>query len=316
LVVDINGNLPTKEILRAMLTEYAYPGYRKILGPGQAAVFGISKDEFRKAASTMSGSELSDFLLKKADSYAMPLGRVVEMLDKAGVSRTCVLTEDEERTTGLKPVISNEYVGEIVKEYPDKFIGFAGADPLKGKAGVMELERAVSKLGLRGLCLVPFRCRMYADDRRYYPLYAKCEELGIPVWIHSSNNWSFEHVMDYGNPRRLDRVAVDFPELRIIAGHGGWPWVQEMVVVAWRHPNVYIDTSAHRPAYFTRKGSGWEPLLHFGNTTIKQKVVFGSEWMVLGIPIAQVVEEIRQLPLKEDVKELWLHENARRVLSL
>ena len=315
MVVDINGILPTKEFLRGLITEYAYAGYQKMFGSSLAAAFGMSESEYNKMSSSMSRSDFLEGLIDRTGSFAMSLEETVEMLDSAGVSRVCIHNEDEETTTGIKP-LSNDYLANVVKEYPTKFIGFAGADPLKGKAAVSELDRAISGLGLSGLSLVPFKNRMYADDSRFYPLYEKCVELDVPVWIHTSNNWSFEHAMDYGNPRGVDHVAAHFPELKIIAGHGGWPWVQEMVVVAWRHPNVYIDTSAHRPAYFDRPGSGWEPLLHFGNTTIKEKVLFGSQWMLLGIPLDQVIEEVKQLPLKDDVKQMWLHENATRLLRL
>ena len=314
-MVDINGILPTKEFLRGLITEYAYAGYQKMFGSSLAAAFGMSESEYDKMSRSMSKSDFLEALIHKTGSFAMSLEETVEMLDSAGVSRMCIQNEDEETTTGIKP-LSNDYLANVVKEYPTKFIGFAGADPLKGGAAVSELERAISGLDLSGLSLVPFKNRMYADDSRYYPLYEKCVELDVPVWIHTSNNWSFEHAMDYGAPRGVDHVATRFPELKIIAGHGGWPWVQEMVVVAWRHPNVYIDTSAHRPAYFARPGSGWEPLLHFGNTTIKEKVLFGSQWMLLGIPLGQVIEELKQLPLKDDVKQMWLHENAAKLLRL
>src|SRR4030095_1315935 len=121
-----------------------------------------------------------------------------------------------------------------------------------------------------------------ASDRRYYPLYTKAAELGIPVRIYSSMNYANDRPYDLGHPRHLDQVAMDFPELRIIGGLGGWPWVNEMVALVRRHPNLHIDTSAHRAKYLGQSGSGWEMLIQFGNTLIQDKVLVGLSAGVVG----------------------------------
>src|SRR5207245_2653930 len=84
------------------------------------------------------------------------------------------------------------------------------------------------------------------DDRHYYPFYAKCVELGILLSIHTSANWTSVAVNDLGHPRHLDPVARDFPELRIIMSHGGYPWVLEACLLAWKYENVYLELAAHR----------------------------------------------------------------------
>jgi predicted TIM-barrel fold metal-dependent hydrolase len=154
-----------------------------------------------------------------------------------------------------------------------------------------------------------------ADDRRYYPLYAKCVELDIPLSIHTSANWTTVSVNDLGHPRHVDAVAADFPELKIVMSHAGYPWVLEAVLLAWKYPNVYLELAAHRPKYLASPGTGWEPLLRFGGTTIRDKVLFGTGWFLLGRPPAQLVDEFRSLPVPEDVIDLWLGENARSLLS-
>jgi hypothetical protein len=121
--------------------------------------------------------------------------------------------------------------------------------------------------------------------------------------------------MDIGHPRNVDEVAMDFPELKIVAGLGGWPWVPEMIGVARRHPNVYINTAAHRPKYFATPGSGWEMLMQFGNTLLQDQIIFASSWWTYGMPLKDVIAETRALPLKEKVKEKWLYENAARLFS-
>ena len=130
---------------------------------------------------------------------------------------------------------------------------------------VRELEQLVRDRGFRGLSVRPFMIGLPADDRRYYPLYAKCVELDVPVSIHSSANWTTVAVSDLGHPRHIDVVAADFPELKIVMSHAGYPWVLESVLLAWKYPNVYLELAAHRPKYLATPGTGWEPLLRYGH---------------------------------------------------
>ncbi len=188
-------------------------------------------------------------------------------------------------------------------------------DVLRGMDGVRELERWVCDRGFRGLSLRPFMIGCPADDRRSYPFYAKCVELGVPVSIHTSANWTTVRDSDLGHPRHLDGVAADFPELKIIMSHAGYPWVLEAVLLAWKHPNVYLELAAHRPRYFAEPGTGWEPLTRFGQTTIADKVLFGTGWFLIGRPPADLVAELRALPVRPGVMEQWLHGNAAAVLD-
>jgi len=239
---------------------------------------------------------------------------VIAALDQAGIART-LITGFDEWSSVHETFIPNELVAGIAERHPGRFIPFAGIDLLTGMDGVRELEHLVRDRGFRGLSLRPFMIGLPADDRRYYPLYAKCVELEIPVSIHSSANWTTVSVNDLGHPRHIDPVAADFPELQIIMSHAGYPWVLEAVLLAWKYPNVYLELAAHRPKYLATPGTGWEPLLRFGQTTIRDKVLFGTGWFLLGRPPGQIVDEFRALPVADDVLELWLHGNAERLLG-
>jgi predicted TIM-barrel fold metal-dependent hydrolase len=155
-----------------------------------------------------------------------------------------------------------------------------------------------------------------ASDPRYYPFYAKCCELGIPLSMHASANWTTTRESDLGHPRHFDEVACHFPELVLILSHGGYPWVLEACLLAWKHPNVYLELAAHRPRYFAAPGAGWEPLLRFGQTTIQDKVLYGTGAFLLGRRPADLVEEMRALPVRPEALEKWLAGNARRLLAL
>ena len=154
-----------------------------------------------------------------------PFEDFLALLESAGIVKSVVKAKDIETTYGRK--LPNETVAAFVRRYPGRFIGFAGVDPHKGMDAVRELEYAVRELGLQGLAVEPFEYHLAANDRRFYPLYSKCVELGIPVNLHCSINYSTMSRMEYGRPIHLDDVAVDFPELKIIAMTAGWPWVSD-----------------------------------------------------------------------------------------
>ena len=240
------------------------------------------------------------------------LAGYLDEYDKAGVTHVCVKARDLETTYGWR--IRNEDVADFCREQGPRFIGFAGVDPNKGMTAIRELDHAVRVLGLRGLNLQCFEHHLAINDRRMYPLYAKCIELDIPVNIHCSINFAEATLMRYGHPSLLDEVMVDFPELRVCASPPGFPWVHELIGVAWRHPNVSIGLVAVRPKYLQVGGSGYEPLLQYGRTILKDRIIFGSAYP-LG-PIARTIAEIRGLSLGKDVEKLWLHDNAKRFLRL
>jgi uncharacterized protein len=214
--------------------------------------------------------------------------------------------------------VSNEETTALLRRYPDRFLGLAriSINAFKGMTGVRELERLVREEGFVALGVSALVDCIPASDRRYYPLYTKAAELDIPVRIYSSMNYANDRPYDLGHPRHLDQVAMDFPELRIIGGLGGWPWVNEMVALVRRHPNLHIDTSAHRAKYLGQSGSGWEMLIQFGNTLIQDKVLVGLSAGLVGQPHETLIDEYMSLPIKDTVKEKWLYRNAARVFGL
>jgi predicted TIM-barrel fold metal-dependent hydrolase len=231
---------------------------------------------------------------------------LVAMMDRAGVQRGVLMA----------PEITNAQVAAFVRARPDRFIGLAYLSPRDGMGASRELERLVREDGIGGLMVCALDEALPASDRRYYPLYAKCVELDIPVRVYCAMNYANDRPYDLGHPRHLDQVAIDFPELRIVAGLSGWPWVADMVGLLRRHPNLHCDTSAHRPKYFGMQGSGWETFLQFGNTLLQDKVMVGLSWALLGDTPENLVQEYLDLPLKETVKAKWLHDNAAEFFRL
>lgn len=217
---------------------------------------------------------------------------------------------DARSTDGLH--ISNEHVAQLCRASRGRFLGFASVDPHTKDEAVEELERAVTVDGLRGLNLQLYHHDLRADDDILRPLYETCVRLGVPVNLHIGMSFSNKPIR-FGDPLAVDVVACDHPELKIVCAPPGFPWIRELIAVAWRHRNVYIGIPGLRPKYLAREGSGWTELLSYGGHVLREKIIFGSAHPLL--PIERSVDEVRALPLPDGVSRLWLHDNAKRVLG-
>jgi hypothetical protein len=207
----------------------------------------------------------------------------------------------------------NDAVYEIVQSYPDRFVaGYLCLNPLIDDDMAAVVEKEVKERGFKGVNIQPWAYRVHCNDKRFYPVYEKCLQLGIPVTIHCSINFTVNRAIDYGRPVYLDEVACDFPDLILVANHGGWPWVTELVAVAWKHPNVYIEIGAVAPKYIGSPGTGWESLMVYGNSLLQDRILFATDNM---LPHKRCVEELKALPLKNHVKEKWLGGNAKKLLD-
>lgn len=246
-----------------------------------------------------------------ASDAAQGLDGWLETYDRLGARHVVLKARDLTTTFGFK--IPNEAVAAFIRDHGPRYIGFAGVDPWQDDA-VAQFDHAVTVLGLRGLNLQCFELKLTPDDPRLFPLYEKAIELDVPVNIHCGINFSTQTPMSVGKPEYLDNVMVRYPELRAIASPPGWPWVQELIGVAWRHPNLYIGVLAVRPKLLAKPHSGYEPLLQYGRTVLKNKIVFGSAFPMM--PVETALAEVRALELGDEVERLWLHDNAARFLGL
>ncbi len=206
------------------------------------------------------------------------------------------------------PTISNDEVAAIVKQYPDRFVGIASVDLYRPMDGIRELRRCVRQLGFKGLRIVQWYWNLPPTDRHYYPLYAECCELGIPFCCQVGHTGPL-CPSEPGRPiPYIDEVALEFPELRIICGHIGYPWTVEMIAVATKHENVYIDTSAYVAKRYPVE------LVNYMKKNGKNKVMFGTNFPM--VTAARCLKDLGSLELSDDVKRLFLCDNARRVFGL
>jgi uncharacterized protein len=146
------------------------------------------------------------------------------------------------------------------------------------------------------------------DDRRYYPLYAECVEPDIPFCLQVGHTGP-PQPSEPGRPiPYLDHVALEFPELRVVAGHIGYPWTTEMIALATKYPNVYIDTSAYRVSRYPSE------LIEYLRGHGRRKVMFGSNHPAW--PATQCLDGLDALMLDPEVQALFLADNAVRVFQL
>lgn len=211
---------------------------------------------------------------------------------------------------GLLVNLPNDEIGQAHRDYSGRFKIFPALNPTDGMRAVRELERLVREDGANGFRVASLYSALPASDRRHYPLYAKCVELNIPVRIYTAMTYANDRPYELGHPRHLDDIAIDFPELKIVAGLAGWPWINDMVGLLRRHPNLYCDTAAHRPRYLAKEGSGWEVFLQYGNSLLQDKVMIGFSRYLFNCGYDELIAEYQHLPLKESVLEKWLYGNA------
>ena len=239
---------------------------------------------------------------------------VIKDFTDAGVEAILVAL-DLETTVGTLPC-SNDFVSAMQKRHPDRVIqAWAAVDPFKGQQAIGEATRAIQELHMLGFHFHPIIGHFAVNDRRIYPLFEVINELNVPVLIDVGTTGMGAGMpggmgakLRHAHPSALDELAADFPNLKIVAAHPGWPWVDEMTAVALHKGNVFWEVSGWAPKYFP-------PQLKTDiRGRLKDKIMFGSDYP--SIPHARLLREWGELGYSDDVMERVFHGNAERVLGL
>lgn len=206
------------------------------------------------------------------------------------------------------PLISNDEVASFVEKFPDRLVGIASVDLFRPMSAIRELRRCINELRFKGLRIVQWLWNLPPTDRRYYPLYAECVQLDVPVCLQVGHTGPL-CPSEPGRPiPYIDEVAIEFPELRMVCGHIGYPWTLEMIAVATKHPNVFIDTSAYTAKRYPAE------LVGYLNKNGRKKVLFGTNYPM--ITAAQCLKGLDELITDDEVKELFLYRTAQQVFQL
>ena len=244
-----------------------------------------------------------------------PIETYFAQLDEAGIDKAVLLPIDCTSAHGCR-VVSNQQVAWLM-ERSSRLIGFASVDP-NDPAAAETLGRDVREYGLKGLKLDPSLQRFDLGDRdKAFPVYAACVELGIPLLVHCGLSWAPRGLAGLANPLGLEEAIQEFPKLRFILAHFGWPWVGEALMLALKHESVYLDTS------ILYSGTPTEALRHVladvvGLDVLDQglrgRVLFGSNYP--RVDPKRVVHALRQLGLGPQLQQRILHDNAATLLNL
>jgi uncharacterized protein len=242
----------------------------------------------------------------------VPMDEYVEKMDRAGVERSLLIAvRAGDMRMKYSFAIPYERIVEYCERFPGRFHGLAGIDPSRITKGLADFEKGITEYGFVGGHLYPHWFELPPDDARYYPFYAKACELDVPIMMQIG------HCLDYqrdrvlpsvGRPSTLDRVAIDFPDLKLIGIHLGWPWTEEMIAICFKHNNVYMAGDAYAPKH-------WPPnFVHYINSWGQDKVLFGTDWPV--IDPERAVQEVDGLGLRPDPYRKMMRDNAMRIFKL
>ena len=225
-----------------------------------------------------------------------------------------LLAWDAETATGQKP-LRNDTVAEIVRRFPQQFIGFASVDPHKGDRAIAEAERAVGDLGLSGMKFHPGVQAFAPSDPRFRPLFERIAALGVPALFHTGTSGLGANMtggggikLEYTRPIHLDSLATDVPALTIIGAHPSWPWEQEMIAILQHTPNVYNDLSGWSPKYIP------EALLREAAGRLNHKFLFGSDYPFI-TPDRWIADFERLEGWSDEAKRALFWGNGKRLLA-
>ena len=263
---------------------------------GQTGLDDTFKSQIRMPEAIRGGIPIEDYLAK---------------MDRAGIVRSLLIAVRADLNVRESFEIPYSRVAEVCAAHPDRFSGLAGVDPFRGMQGLRNLEAAVRDHGFVGAHLYPHWFGLAPNHAKYYPYYAKCCELDIPIMMQVGHSLIYSRnrrLPSVGRPICLDQVAIDFPELKLLGIHIGVPWTQEMISMAWKHENVFIGVDAYAPKH-------WPPeIVHYLDSYGRHKVLFGTDWPV--IDPERAVVEIDALGLRPESRRALMRENALRVFRL
>lgn len=242
----------------------------------------------------------------------IPVSQYLRKMDRAGIERSLLIAvragDLNVRGSFELPI---DRVAAVCARWPDRFSGLAGVDPFRGMKGLADLTYAVKQCGFVGAHLYPHWFGLAPDHAKYYPYYAKCAELGVPMMMQVGHNLVYtreRRLPSVGRPITLDQVAIDFPELTLIGIHIGVPWTDEMISMCWKHPNVYTAGDAYAPRHWPAS------YVHYLNTYGRDKVLFGTDWPV--IDPERAVREVKELGLRPESERALMRDNALRIFKL
>jgi len=271
----------------------------------------VSWDDLNKISDAMWSSDPFRrrymYKMLKSVSEHVSIDDYITLMDELGITKSVIVSFNV-KTAYDVILVTNEDVANLVKIHPTRLIGFAGID-IPAPGALDQLDYAITSLNLKGVKIVPPVQKFDISDIQYDPIWKKMIDLNIPLWTHGGHQVStVGSIAKYGHPMLIDEVAMRHQDLTIIIGHMGTPWFWDTYSVVLRHPNVYVDISAHHHLY------SYFPWDAFIKDKIEHKVLFASDH-----PLAhwkQIIPAVKNLPISEGFKERIFSENAKMLLNI
>lgn len=225
-------------------------------------------------------------------------------MEAAGVDAGVVVG----RLAGVLGSVPNEDVRQIVAAHPGRFIGAASIDPTDRRRACRTIDQALAD-GFRLINIEPgsYPVPMHADDRRLYPIYGHCEDVGVPVIMMVGGTAGPD--LSYSDPIRTDRVLADFPNLNVVVAHGGWPWVNEILHLGFRRQNLWLSPDM----YFSRM-PGWEEYVKAADGFLSDRMLYASSFPFC--PVREYKSWFESLPIREENLRKIMGGNACRLLGI
>ena len=223
----------------------------------------------------------------------------LEQMDRFGIERALIGVSSGDESSQL-----------ALRRHPDRFIPSCGTDPNRGMEDVRDIQRMYEEFGIKAIAAFPAGCfpQVPINDRRFYPVYAKCVELDIPICVcvgvpGPRVPMAVQHV------ELVDEVCWFFPELKFVMRHGAEPWTELAVKLMLKWPNLYYSTSAFAPKYYPK------PIIDYANTRGADKIMYAG-YFPMGLSLERIFREMPEVPFRDHVWPKFLRENALRVFQL
>jgi predicted TIM-barrel fold metal-dependent hydrolase len=266
----------------------------------------------------LSGQFLEDmqrFLNEAGADYsvAAPPPGHMETVFKEGVEKATVFGL-QASASGI--IVPNDYIANYVAEFPDKLVGYCSIDPLDPNAR-REVERSYHELSLKGLKLGPIYQHVHPHDKRFYSVYQRCNELGMPLIFHQGSTTPRDAPLSVSSPLFIEDIAIEFPDMIIQIAHMGHPWYTETIQVLRKQRNVVADISSLWP----RPWQFYNAMILAQEYGVTDQIVYGTDYP-FGTPedtlnglmgLNKMVEGTNLPRVRDDVIESILDKNAERI---
>jgi hypothetical protein len=206
--------------------------------------------------------------------------------------------------------VGDEVSRQALRDHPDRFVGSGWVDPNRGMEGIRTMVRQYEEFGVRAFTAfnAGYTPQVGLDEALMYPIYAKCVELGVPIFSCVGvpgprfPMWP-QHV------ERLDQIMYDFPELVFVTRHGCEPWEELAVKLMLKWPNLYYSTSAFAPKHYPKA------VIDYVNSRGADKVIYAG-YFPMGLSLERIMTDMQNLQLRDEVWPKFLRENAAKLLGI